>query len=69
VKLLNQNDNAILYMFAAVFSAIAGLSFLIAGYLGGFNTIYFVFSVLFVLNSFLFFSLGKMKTRKNENIC
>jgi len=56
-------------MFAAVFSAIAGLSFLIAGYLGGFNTIYFVFSVLFVLNSFLFFSLGKMKTRKNENIC
>jgi hypothetical protein len=42
----------------------AGISFPTVGILGGFQTFNIVLTVLFAVNSLLFFSLGKMNTKK-----
>lgn len=62
---LNKIENEKHYKFAAICFAIAGLSFLITSILGGFKTLNIVLSALFIINSIIFFSLGKMKNKKN----
>jgi hypothetical protein len=55
------------YKFAAICFAIAGISFLTVGILGGFQTFNIVLTVLFAINSILFFSLEKMNKNKDLN--
>ncbi|WP_409304977.1 hypothetical protein [Peribacillus sp. SCS-155] len=62
---MNHIDNEKLYKFAAICFAIAGLSFLTAGILGGFKTINIVLTALFAFNSIIFFSLEKMNKTQN----
>ncbi|PLT29090.1 hypothetical protein [Peribacillus deserti] len=64
---MKQIDSDKLYKFAAICFAIAGISFLTVGILGGFQTFNIVLTVLFAINSILFFSLDKMKTNKDLN--
>ena len=55
-------------MIESICFAIAGLSFLTVGILGGFRTINIVLTALFALNAIIFFSLKKMKTTRTELI-
>lgn len=62
--MLKQIDNKKLYKFAAICFAIAGISFLSVGIINGFQTTNIVLTVLFVVNSILFFFLDKMNITK-----
>jgi hypothetical protein len=58
--MLIRNENG--YKLAAILFAFAALAFLIAGVLGGFQTVNIFLAFLFVLNSVLYFTLSKRRT-------